>query len=155
MKDKEKRIVVILILALVLLDQLLKIIFLLTGAKIGNIESFSIGLLNITKSENNFQYIFIAFIAIAALIRYINMNNTYLKIDTRIIISFAIAGVISNTIDRIWKQATINYINIPRFTSINLGYLYIAIAWIGMAAILTKFTTERIKEKNENKGRGN
>ena len=147
MRDKEKKIIIILTIALVLIDQILKIILLTTNVKVGNENVFSIGILEREKTENNIQYILISIIAIIVLIRYITRNNTYIKTNSRVIISFAIAGVISNLIDRIWNQGTINYININKFASVNFGYIYIAITWIGMAIILTKYTMERIKEK--------
>ena len=40
-------------------------------------------------------------------------------------------------------------INIPKFTPINLSYVYFIITWIGMAVILTKYTSDRIKEKKK------
>jgi len=149
MKDKEKKILIILIISLIVIDQALKIILLLSHAKIGNI----IGIIENTKSEGNGQYILISIIAILALIRYIMRNNTFIKMDSRIILSFAIAGAVSNTIDRIWNGGTLNYIKIPKFTALNLSYVYIIVAWVGMAIILTKYTIQRIKEKkvkNEN-----
>lgn len=147
MKSKEKKIVIILIVSLILLDQILKIVFLTTQAKIGNLDSWSIGILEQTKTENNIQYILVLIIAIMALIRYITSNNSYIKMNSRVILCFAIAGAVSILIDRIWKHGTINYINIPKFASINLGYIYFLVTWIGMAIILTKYTTERIKER--------
>ena len=152
MKIKEKKILFIIIISLIALDQILKVIFLKNNFIIGSTEGWSIGMLQNTKSENNIQYILISIIAIMALIRYITRNNLYIKMDSRVVISFSIAGVISNLIDRIWNQGTINYINIPMFSAINLGYVYIIVTWIGMAAILTKHSIERRKVtfKNEN-----
>ena len=149
MSKKEKKIIITLIVILTIIDQITKIILLSTGAKIGNADGWSLGILDTAKSENNIQYILIFFIAIISLTRYITRNNTYIKMNSRVVISFAIAGCISNLIDRIWYNATVNYINIKNFTSLNLGYIYIAITWIGMAVILTKYTAERIKEKVE------
>lgn len=149
MSKKEKKIIITLIVILTIIDQITKIILLSTGAKIGNTDGWSLGILDTAKSENNIQYILIFFIAIISLTRYITRNNTYIKMNSRVVISFAIAGCISNLIDRIWYNATVNYINIKNFTSLNLGYIYIAITWIGMAVILTKYTAERIKEKVE------
>ena len=146
MKNKEKNILIILIIALIVLDQIIKIIFLATNAKIGNTNNWSLGILNNNKSENNVQYILIGLIAIILLIRYATRNNTYIKMDSRICIGFAIAGCFSNFIDRIWNGGTINYINIPKFATLNLGYIYILITWIGMAAILTTYTRNRIFE---------
>ncbi len=147
MNDKERKILIVLILILLILDQILKIVFLTTGAIIGDISNWSLGIIESEKSENNIQYILISIISVMALIRYITRNNSFIKINSKVIISFAISGVISNLIDRIWSQRVINYINIPKFASINLGYIYVIITWIGMAAILTMYTRERIKEK--------
>ena len=147
MKNKEKKALLILIVALIFLDQILKIIFLATNAKLGNVEGWSLGILSREKSESNVQYILISIIAIITLIRYATRNNTYIKMNSRVVISFAIAGCISSIIDRIWNGAVINYINIPKFISINLGYIYIAVTWIGMAIILTNYTGKAIAQK--------
>ena len=150
MSKKEKKIIIVLVIALVAIDQILKIFFLLSNWKIGNKEGISFGILEIEsiKNENNITYLLFGIIALMAIIRYINNKNSYIKIDSRIMLSFAIAGIVSNLFDRIWNKSIINYINIPKFTSINLGYVYFIITWIGMAVILTKYTRERIKEKN-------
>ena len=150
MSKKEKKIIIVLVIVLVAIDQILKIFFLLSNWKIGNKEGLSFGILEIEgiKNENNITYLLFGIIALMAIIRYINNKNSYIKIDSRIMLSFAIAGIVSNLFDRIWNKSIINYINIPKFTSINLGYVYFIITWIGMAVILTKYTRERIKEKN-------
>ena len=157
MNNKQKNAIIILILILVIADQILKITILLSNIKIGNEDSWGIGIINTEKTKNNISYILIAIIAIGVLIRYINSNNSYVKMDSRIILSFAIAGVISNTIGRLWKGYVINYINIPNFTPLNLSYLYIAVTWVGMAVILTKFTKNNHhqlkKERNKNENR--
>lgn len=141
MSKKQAKILMVLIVILVVIDQIIKIALLLSN---GIIQAA-----NNQKTENNISYILISIIAIIVLVRYIKRNNTYIKMDSRIIISFAIAGCISNLIDRIWNGETINYINIPNFVPLNLAYIYILVTWIGMAAILTKYTVERINEKNE------
>lgn len=147
MEKKQRKKIIILIVILILIDQILKIIFTLKNIVIGNEEGLSLGIIAQIKKENNFQYLFITIIAIIALAKYVTSNNTFIKMDSKIIISFSIAGAISNLIDRIFIGGIINYINIPKFESINLGYIYIAITWIGMAAILTKYTSKAISEK--------
>ena len=151
MKDKEKRILTILVSALVIVDQIIKIIMYNSKIQIINSIGWGIGVLNNTKSGDNLVYILISIIAVIALVRYIKSNNTFVKMNSRVILSFAIAGAISNTIDRIWNGGTINYINIPNFSALNLSYVYFIITWIGMAVILTKYTSNRIKEKKERK----
>ena len=147
MKLKEKKIIYILIIALILIDQIAKVLIFKTNITSVNEDGWGIGVLANQKSENNIAYILISIVAVMMLVRYINSNNTFIKKDTRVILSFAISGAISNSIDRIWNGGTINYINIPNFTPINLSYVYFIITWIGMAVILTKYTSDRIKEK--------
>ena len=151
MKDKEKKILNVLIAILVLVDQVLKIVMYNSKIQIINSTGWGIGVLNNTKSENNIAYILFSILAVIMLIRYISSNNSYIKMNSRVILSFAIAGAISNAIDRVWNGGTINYINIPKFSALNLSYIYFIITWIGMAVILTKYTSDRIKEKKGSK----
>ncbi len=151
MKDKEKKLLAVLIAILVLVDQVLKIIMYNSKIQIINSTGWGIGVLNNTKSGDNLAYILISIIAVIALVRYIKSNNTFVKMNSRVILSFAIAGAISNAIDRIWNGGTINYINIPNFSALNLSYVYFIITWIGMAFVLTLFTRDRIREKKERK----
>lgn len=151
MKEKQKKIIIILIIALILIDQILKIVFYKTGIQISMESGWGIGVLNNIKTENNLAYILISIVAVIALVRYIKSNNSYIKMNSRVILSFTIAGAISNAIDRVWNGGTINYISIPNFSALNLAYVYFIITWIGMAVILTKYTSDRIKEKKESK----
>ena len=151
MKEKQKKIIIILIIVLIIIDQILKIVLYKTGLKIIAENGWGIGVLTNTKTENNIAYILVSIVAVIALIRYIKSNNTFIKMDSRVILSFSIAGAISNAIDRVWNGGTINYINIPNFSALNLSYVYFIITWIGMAVILTKYTSDRIKEKKEHK----
>lgn len=147
MKNKEKKILIILISSLVLIDQIIKIVLFTSNYQLGSITGWSIGVLSNKKTENNLAYILISILAVIALVRYIKSNNTFIKMNSRVILSFSIAGAISNAIDRVWNGGTINYINIPKFSSLNLSYVYFIITWIGMAVILTKYTSRRILEK--------
>lgn len=147
MKEKERKTLIFLIIILTAIDQILKIVLFTSNYQLGSITGWSLGVLSNKKSENNISYILVAIIAIIAIGRYIKSNNSFIKMNSRVILSFTIAGAISNTIDRLWNGTTINYINMPKFSSINLAYIYFIITWIGMAIILTKYTSQRILEK--------
>ena len=149
MKEKERKTLIFLIIILTAIDQILKIVLFTSNYQLGSITGWSLGVLSNKKSENNISYILVAIIAIIAIGRYIKSNNSFIKMDSRVILSFTIAGAISNTIDRLWNGTTINYINMPRFSSLNLAYIYFIITWIGMAVILTKYTSQRILEKKK------
>lgn len=147
MKEKERKTLIFLIIILTVIDQILKIVLFTSNYQLGSITGWSLGVLSNKKSENNISYILVAIIAIIAIGRYIKSNNSFIKMNSRVILSFTIAGAISNTIDRLWNGTTINYINMPKFSSLNLAYIYFIITWIGMAIILTKYTSQRILEK--------
>lgn len=154
MKEKDKRVLISLNLILILIDQIFKIVIYISKIQLSTTNGWGIGVLNIIKSENNVAYIIVSILAVIMLVRYIKSNNKFIKMNSRVILIFSIAGAISNAIDRIWNGGTINYINIPKFSSLNLSYIYFIITWIGMAIILTKYTNDRVKEK-KNKAKNN
>ena len=138
MKKKEKIIIYIFIIILLLIDQITKIIAIKNGYIIQN-----------TNINSNGYYIFINIIIVLMIIRYIINNNLYIKMQTRIILSFAIAGGIGNLIDRVWNKSVIVFINLNNHLELNLSYIYIFISWIGMAIILTINTTKFLKNKRK------
>ena len=142
MKDKkQKRIIIILIVVALLIDQITKFI----TYKMGNTIIEENG-----NSSNNGYYILISIIIILMIIKYISNNNSFIKLDTRIILSFVISGAIGNLIDRIWIRRVITFIKFGNKLELNMAYIYIIIAWVGMAVILTKNSMKIIKdEKNK------
>ena len=90
-------------------------------------------------------------IIVLMIIRYISNENTFIKLDTKIILTLAISGAVGNLIDRIWNQNVIIFIDLGRSIYLNLAYIYILIAWVGLAAILTKNTMKILKEKGMRK----
>lgn len=137
MSKKQKIIIISMIICLIILDQILKIAYIVNSQ------------ITIEKTADNMSYILISIIAIIVLVKYITNENQFIKMDSKVILGFAIAGAISNMIDRIWAGSVINNIKIPSFTDINLSYVYITITWVGMAVILTKYSINRIKEKKK------
>ena len=130
MKDKKQRnIIIALIVVTLLIDQITKFIAYKIGSIIVNENS---------ANNNNGYYIIISIIIILMIIRYISNNNSFIKLDTRIILSFGISGAIGNLIDRIWFNKVITFINLGNKLELNIAYIYIIIAWVGMAVILTK-----------------
>ena len=130
---KENKLVLLIIGILILLDQITKLIFLSKSWTIPN--------------QDNGYHIIISMIIIIMIFRYIFSDNSYIKLETKIVLSCAISGAVSNVIDRLWKRSVILIINLGHHIEINLAYVYIIIAWIGMAVILTKNTMKIIKER--------
>ncbi len=136
MKKKEKCTVFILIIILLLIDQITKIIALKQGGIVKN-----------SNNGSNGYYILISIIIIFMLFRYILNNNTFIKLYTRIILSFGISGGIGNLIDRIWNKNVILFINLNNHIELNISYIYILIAWIAMAVIFTKDSVKFLQDK--------
>lgn len=139
MKDR-KLLIIIFIIALVL-DQVTKVIGYVNGWNI-NINS---------DNSNNGYYIIMTIIIVIMIIRYISNENTFIKLDTKVILTLAISGAIGNLIDRIWNKNVIIFMDFGKSICLNFAYIYVLIAWIGLAAILTKNTMKILKEKRERK----
>jgi lipoprotein signal peptidase len=143
-KKKEKKLIIIFIMVLIIIDQLNKWICIKQGLNIVQDE---------LDTSNNGYYIVMSIIIVLMIIRYISNDNTFIKMGTKIVLSFGIAGCIGNAIDRIiLKQITV-FIKLGNSFYTNLAYIYILIAWVGMAGILAKNSAVFLKEKRENKNK--
>ena len=119
MDKREKKIVLILIISLILIDQLIKIIMIISNTQIVINDWLKIGFEQASDTSEKFTYILIAWIAVVLLYRYMKSNNSYVKLSNRIVVCFGIAGVISNVIDIIWKGQVISYIKIGDYVNFN------------------------------------
>ena len=126
-KNIETKYLIFFTLVMIVLDQITKYIFLKIGQVIVPNEP-----------QNNGYYILVSIVIVIMLIRYMANTNSFIKSGTRVVLSFAIAGALGNVIDRIFRGYVISFIKLGDFININLAYIYIAITWVGMAAILTK-----------------
>lgn len=148
MKDnKGKKILIIIFFIALILDQVTKFISYINGWNI-NINN---------NTSNNGYYIMLTIIIVFMLIKYISNQNTFIKLDTKIILTLAISGSIGNLIDRIWNKNVIVFLDFGKSIYLNLSYIYILIAWVGLAVILTKNTMKILEEKrmikNEHKNK--
>ena len=146
---KNKKTLIIIAIILVLIDQIAKILMLNMDFVLINQNGFGLRLEQNPSTDNNIAYILISGITIYLILKYMKSNNSFIKFSNRIVLDFALAGAISNLIDRIWLGHVINYISIPFFTNMNLGYFYIIITWIGLAAVLTKYTMNNMKKRKK------
>lgn len=140
-KNNNKKILIIIFVIALLLDQVTKIVAYTNGWIIESNEDI----------KNNGYYIIMSIIVIIMIIRYISNDNTFIKLDTKIILTLAISGAVGNVIDRIWNQKVLIFINLGHSIHLNLSYIYVLIAWIGLAAILTRNSMKILKEKKVKK----
>ena len=145
-EKKYNKLLITIILVLLVLDQVTKIIFLKRAV---------VPIVSDGESTGNGYYIVMSIIIVIMIIRYMQNNNTFIRIGTKIVLSFAVAGAIGNVIDRIWKGHVITFINLGSFVNLNLAYVYIVVTWIGFAIILTKNSMTFLKDKKKVKENGN
>ena len=138
---KDRKILIIIFIIALILDQVTKVIGYVNGWNI-NING---------DNSNNGYYIIMTIIIVIMIIRYISNENTFIKLDTKVILTLAISGAIGNLIDRIWNKNVIIFMDLGKSIYLNFAYIYVLIAWLGLAAILTKNTMKILKEKKERK----
>ena len=108
--SKNKKILITIFIIALLLDQVTKIVAYTNGWIIESNEDI----------KNNGYYIIMSIIIIIMIIRYISNDNTFIKLDTKIILTLAISGAVGNVIDRIWNQKVLIFINLVHSIHLNL-----------------------------------
>lgn len=81
----------------------------------------------------------------------IKSNNQFVTNKTKILLSFALAGGISNIIDRICRGGVIEYIHITNFPAFNIADICIAIGWISFVAIFASFSAKEFTKNKSNR----
>ena len=131
------KIILIFVIAIVLVDQISKIL-------VDNFmpeETIVLqNVLSITKYENegvafginnqNISNIALILLVLAIIIRFVITQRKNLTIKVTVFISMMIAGGISNLIDRIFRGAVFDFIEIGDFPIFNLADSFIVIGWI-------------------------
>lgn len=147
---KENKKIAILTIFLGIIDQISKIWIILINKEI---LIFQTGIvLRIVEKENidvtnNLTHILLAIVAVIVMVRYITSNNQFIRKESKIILSFGIAGIISNSIDRVIRGNVVTFIDFGKNITLNLSYIYLIIAWVGFIIILLKNSTKGVGEK--------
>lgn len=152
---KEFKIIVLLIIILVLIDQLLKFIIL----KVGN-QNLIDGILNFNISKNTngtygvgsnstITYIITNLVIIVIAFKFITSQNQFVDNKIKLFLILIISGGISNTIDRIFRGYVVEFMQIMKLPIFNLADIYIVIGWIAMIATFASFTAKEIKNRKK------
>lgn len=131
------KIILILVIVIVLIDQISKI---LVDKFMPDETVILQNVLSITKYENegiafginnqNVSNIALILLVLAIIIRFVITQRKNLTIKVTVFISMMIAGGISNLIDRIFRGAVFDFIEIGDFPIFNLADSFIVIGWI-------------------------
>lgn len=143
MKEKKKKInkfdiaIIIIIIAIIVIDQISKII-------VQNTYSMSAEL------NSGMTYIVTNLIIIVLITRFMLSQNQFIDKILKIFLSFIVAGGISNLIDRIARGYVLEWINISRIEWLpmfNIADIFVLSGWILVVGKFTYFTAKELRQK--------
>ena len=145
---KEYRLVVIISIVIILIDQIVKAIVLHTGTItiIPNVLQFKVQE-NMNSTSMN---LVTSLIAILIIFRFVMSQNSYIDRKIKIFLSFVLAGGISNIIDKVVRGYLVEFIDFTPSVSLpvlNIADIFVMIGWIGFAWIFAVFTVKEIQAR--------
>ncbi len=140
-KNKIYIVIFIIIVSVIIIDQISKVYII----KKDNIENSNILSNNedTTKGVGIITNLAILFI----ILKIIVSDNQFIGNKTKILISFAFAGGLSNLIDKMIRGQAIEFIHIGRLPAFNIADISILIGWITFVAIFTSFSSKEFEKK--------
>ena len=77
----------------------------------------------------------------------IKSDNQFVTRKTKILLSFAFAGGVSNIIDRLCRGRVVEFVNIGNFPPFNIADVCILIGWVSFVAIFASFSVKELSKK--------
>ena len=143
----------IIIVMIVFIDQITKALMIHYGeiTIIPNVWILKVNEINNGTYEDTSKVLNILtnFIIICIIFGIIKSNNQFIKKKTKILLTFALAGGISNIIDRIFRGAVVEFINFANFPPINIADICIVIGWLSFVAIFASFSAKELSSKKQ------
>ncbi len=81
----------------------------------------------------------------------IKSHNQFISNKTKILLSFALAGGISNIIDKLCRGGVVEFIKISNFPVFNIADLCIVIGWISFVAGFAAFSAKELQSRKDSK----
>ena len=149
------KIIGIIVILIILLDQLSKILIINNGeiSLISNtlelrVDNANSGMYDETSRAVN---IMTNIVILCIVLGIIKGHNQFVAKKTKILLSFAFGGGISNVIDKIFRGGVVEFINIGNLPALNIADICIAIGWISFIAIFASFSSKELTKNKENK----
>ena len=77
----------------------------------------------------------------------IKSDNQFITKKTKILLSIAFAGGVSNIIDRLCRESVVEFIHIGNFPAFNIADVCILIGWVSFVAIFASFSAKEMFKK--------
>lgn len=141
MKNKIIKIILILAIILILIDQTSKILVSrFISEPVGNnfikLEIATNTGMAFGFNEGNGKNIFLTICVLALIINFIRTQIDRIDTKTSISLGIILAGGVSNLVDRIFRGGILDFIRIYNFPIFNIADMYIVIGWILLIAFL-------------------
>lgn len=145
MKNKVVKLLLIIIITLIVIDQTSKILvnnFL--HESVGN-EYFKLETVTNTGmafgfNDGNIKNILLTIFVLVIIIRFIKNQIERIDTKTMVAISLVLAGGISNLIDRFVRGGVLDFIKIYKFPIFNIADVFVVIGWILLVIFLIDFS---------------
>lgn len=155
MKEKKKKInkfdiaIIIIIIAIIVIDQISKIII----QNVGNIN-IEQNTYSTSGADSNsaMMYIVTNLIIIVIIARFMLSQNQFIDKILKVFLSFIIAGGISNLIDRIARGYVLEWISVSKIEWLpmfNIADVFVLVGWILVVGKFTYFTAKELMRKAE------
>lgn len=161
MTEKKKfklSITILIIIAIILIDQVSKILVI-------NFVKQDVGIITLSQKSEEIKIddviisILSDCVVFTVIIKFLKEQSKYMSTKVKYSLAVILGGGMSNCIDKIWNGEVINFIKIGRLPSVNIANILYIIGWITFLIFMVKNTLnikadlKNIEEKIRNIGR--
>ena len=86
-------------------------------------------------------------VIVGIILGIIKSDNQFITKKTKILLSIAFAGGVSNIIDRLCRESVVEFIHIGNFPAFNIADVCILIGWVSFVAIFASFSAKEMFKK--------
>ena len=86
-------------------------------------------------------------VIVGIILGIIKSDNQFITKKTKILLSIAFAGGVSNIIDRLCRGSVVEFIHIGNFPAFNIADVCILIGWVSFVAIFASFSAKELFKK--------
>lgn len=145
MKNKIVRVLLIIVITLIVIDQVSKILvsnFLkepvgneFVGLEIVTNTGMALGF-----NEGNIKNILLTIFVLIIIIRFVKNQIERIDTKTMVAISLVLAGGIGNLIDRFFRGGVLDFIKLYKIPIFNLSDVFVVLGWILLVIFIIDFT---------------
>lgn len=145
MKNKIVRVLLIIVITLIVIDQVSKILvsnFLkepvgneFVGLEIVTNTGMALGF-----NEGNIKNILLTIFVLLIIIRFVKNQIERIDTKTMVAISLVLAGGIGNLIDRFFRGGVLDFIKLYKLPIFNLSDVFVVLGWILLVIFIIDFT---------------